>query len=209
MASTKPGLDVREQILNTAETLIARRGIDATSLLDIANATKLSRGTIYYYFPTKEALLLAVTDRHMDAVTADFTRLMRDKSLSDAQSVLEALFDILLSDKTHGGVHAHLLQEAARGSRKVRKRIALRYRAWNVLIVKEFRRLKIKQRRKEKAAFILAVIDGLVIRQLLFGAKAKMGPFPEFIALGLRDRPGSKRQGRKNPAEKPAIAPKG
>jgi AcrR family transcriptional regulator len=185
MASTKPGLDVREQILQTAELLISRRGVDATSLLDIANKTKLSRGTLYYYFPTKQSLLLAVADRHMDAVTSSFFKVINDHSLTDPESVLRTLFDIVLSDRLRGGIHAHLLQEAARGNRAVRRHIALRYRAWNHLIVKEFGRLGIKGKRKEKAAYILSVIDGLVVRQMLFGGNARKGPYPAFIAKAM------------------------
>jgi AcrR family transcriptional regulator len=189
MASTKPGHDVKEDILKAAESIIARRGIENTSLLDISKATKLSRGTLYYYFPTKQDLLEAVTDRHMDAVTGNFVRLIRDESVSDPEAILNRLFDLLLSDRLRGGVHAHLLQEAARGNRVIRKRVAARYRVWNSIIVREFHRLGIKRHRSEKAAFILAVIDGLVIRQFLFGADAKKGPYPAFIARGLSDAP--------------------
>lgn len=188
MASTKPGLDVREQILLAAERLIARRGTDNTSLLDIATQTKLSRGTLYYYFPTKQSLLLAVTDRHMDAVTARFFKIINDRGLADPEAVLQELFNLVLSDRHRGGIHAHLLQEAAHGNRMVRRRIALRYRAWNHLIVNEFGRLGINSKRKQKAAFILAVIDGLVVRQLLFGANAKKGPYPAFISEALLDK---------------------
>jgi AcrR family transcriptional regulator len=188
MASTKPGHDVREQILKAAERLISRRGVDNTSLMDIALKTKLSRGTLYYYFPTKQDLLLAVSDRHMDAVTTDFVRLIRNESLVEPKEILEQLFELVLADRVRGGIHAHLLQEAARGNRTVRKRIAMRYRAWNVHIVKEFQRLGINRKRKEKAAFILAVIDGLVTRQFLFGANARKGGYPAFIAKGLADK---------------------
>jgi AcrR family transcriptional regulator len=200
MASTKPGFDVREQILLAAENLIARRGTDNTSLLDIANKTKLSRGTLYYYFPTKQSLLLAVTDRHMDAVTTQFFKLINDQSITKPEDILQALFSLVLFDRRLGGIHAHLLQEAAHGNRMVRRRIALRYRAWNHLIVNEFARLGIVTKRKQKAAFILAVIDGLVVRQLLFGANARKGPYPAFIAEALVDK-------KKKRAAKPKKRP--
>ncbi len=188
MASTKPGHDVREQILKSAERLISRRGVDNTSLMDIALKTKLSRGTLYYYFPTKQDLLLAIADRHMDGVTTEFVELIRDRSLNDPLAILQQLFNMVLADRMRGGIHAHLLLEAARGNRTVRKRVAMRYRAWGVLIVKEFMRLDISKKRKEKAAFILSVIDGLVIRQFLFGANARKGAYPSFIAKGLADK---------------------
>jgi AcrR family transcriptional regulator len=181
----------------TAENLIPRRGTDNTSLLDIATKTKLSRGTLYYYFPTKQSLLLAVTDRHMDAVTTQFFKIINDQGITEPKAILQELFNLVLSDRHRGGIHAHLLQEAAHGNRMVRRRIALRYRAWNHLIVREFDRLGITRMKKQKAAFILAVIDGLVVRQLLFGGNAKMGPYPAFIAEALIEKKGKKKSRNK------------
>lgn len=202
MASTKPGLDVREDILKTAELLISRRGIENTSLLDIANKARVSRGTLYYYFPTKQEILLAITERHMDSVTSGFVRIIRDQNLTDPAAILRRLFEVLLSDRHHGGLQAHLLQEA-RTNRQVRHRIAERYRAWNAIIVKEFRRLKIRGSKKEKAAFILTVIDGLMLRQYLFGGDARKGPYPDFISAALIDAPARRRKAPANPPSPP------
>lgn len=54
----------REQILDAAEAIITGEGIHRLSLGRIEEkAGKLSRGQLTYYFPTKEAILLAVFDR--------------------------------------------------------------------------------------------------------------------------------------------------
>ena len=51
---------VREAILATAAQLFTRQGIHGTSLGDIAEAAKLSKGTLYYYYPAKEELVLTI-----------------------------------------------------------------------------------------------------------------------------------------------------
>ncbi len=46
-----------EEVLGKAAALFAARGFAATSLKDVADAVGLSRSSIYYYYPNKEALL--------------------------------------------------------------------------------------------------------------------------------------------------------
>jgi AcrR family transcriptional regulator len=50
----------REQILATARRLFAERGYDGCRVSDIASQSGMSQGNIYWYFPSKEALLKAV-----------------------------------------------------------------------------------------------------------------------------------------------------
>jgi AcrR family transcriptional regulator len=52
----------RRQILEAACRCFARRGFRETAMLDICREANLSIGTIYRYFPDKEALILSVAD---------------------------------------------------------------------------------------------------------------------------------------------------
>ncbi len=53
----------QEQILTAAVRCFARRGYHATTIEDLVAETGLSRGALYLYFPSKEALYLALADR--------------------------------------------------------------------------------------------------------------------------------------------------
>jgi AcrR family transcriptional regulator len=55
----------RDQIVDAAMTIIAKEGIDRLSLGRIQKAVGMARGHLTYFFPTKEAILLAVVDRMM------------------------------------------------------------------------------------------------------------------------------------------------
>ncbi len=50
----------RRQLLDAAAELFCRRGFHAASIRDIARATGMLPGSVYYHFPSKDALLLAV-----------------------------------------------------------------------------------------------------------------------------------------------------
>lgn len=63
-----PGLAERrrEEILAVATEVFASRGFAGTDVQVIADRLGLGKGTLYRYFPSKEALFLATTDRGMD-----------------------------------------------------------------------------------------------------------------------------------------------
>ena len=53
----------RSQILDAAVRCFARRGYYETTIEDLVAETGLSRGALYLYYPSKEALYLAISDR--------------------------------------------------------------------------------------------------------------------------------------------------
>ena len=54
------GRGARQRILAAAETLFARRGINATSMNDLYVAARVSKRTLYQHFAGKDELVLAV-----------------------------------------------------------------------------------------------------------------------------------------------------
>jgi len=61
--------DKRERhhaILDAAERLIARSPARIANVAEVADEAGLAKGTVYLYFPSKDELLLAVHERHVD-----------------------------------------------------------------------------------------------------------------------------------------------
>jgi AcrR family transcriptional regulator len=53
----------RTQILDAAVRCFARRGYYETTIEDLVTETGLSRGALYLYYPSKEAMYLAISER--------------------------------------------------------------------------------------------------------------------------------------------------
>jgi AcrR family transcriptional regulator len=60
----------RRHLLERALALFQERGVDATTMRDIAAAAGLSLGAAYYYFPSKEALIFAFYEDNQAAIEA-------------------------------------------------------------------------------------------------------------------------------------------
>lgn len=58
----RPAGERREQILDAAAEVFAARGIHQSRVDDIATASGVSKGTIYWYFPSKDEIVVALVD---------------------------------------------------------------------------------------------------------------------------------------------------
>lgn len=53
----------KQQILDAAEDVFTRKGLDNARMDDIAKRTGLSKGSLYWYFKSKDDLIIAILDR--------------------------------------------------------------------------------------------------------------------------------------------------
>ena len=67
---TVQGQEARNRLYATAIQLIATRGYEATTLRDIAKEARVSVGLLYRYFPSKEAVVIALYDE----LSAEYAR---------------------------------------------------------------------------------------------------------------------------------------
>jgi AcrR family transcriptional regulator len=71
---TRERHDRREEILNSAERVFERKGILAATIDDIAREAELGKGTLYNYFPSKEAILWYCAIRGMKILKIQITK---------------------------------------------------------------------------------------------------------------------------------------
>ena len=62
-ANKGAGEKTKAVILQTALELFRRRGLEATTMRDIARSAQVATGAAYYYFPSKEAIVAAYYDQ--------------------------------------------------------------------------------------------------------------------------------------------------
>ena len=59
-------LETRKRLVETARRLFHEQGYTATGIAQILDAAKARSGSLYYFFPTKEDLVLAVLEKYKD-----------------------------------------------------------------------------------------------------------------------------------------------
>ena len=107
-AGTRRGRQARErraQLLVTALSLFAEKGVEGTSMRDLAAAAAVSQGTIYHYFADKDALLVAVVEAH-----SFLPHLRRLLTCADSRPSVDVLRDLVLSFAALLDEHARIVQ---------------------------------------------------------------------------------------------------
>ena len=89
MARNKHPEQTVQLILDTASRLFLEKSYDKTTLQDIIDATKLSKGAIYHHFASKEAIIIAVVDRVGEAQSAMLAEVRDRKGLTGAEKLRE------------------------------------------------------------------------------------------------------------------------
>ena len=103
MARNKHPEQTVQLILDTASTLFLQKGYDKTTLQDIIDATKLSKGAIYHHFASKEAIIIAVVDRMGECNAAVLAEVRDKKGLTGAEKLRE-MFRTAVRLSFQGGI---------------------------------------------------------------------------------------------------------
>ncbi|HZD89042.1 MAG TPA: TetR family transcriptional regulator [Pseudolabrys sp.] len=126
--------NLRDAILQAAETLFATNGFRATSIRDIAQAANTHPGSVSYHFKSKDSLLLAIYRRHCGPMNRRRAELLREAlRIRDLPQRLEAIVRAYVlpafvagGDETGGGAGFTRLRAvmSAEGNTAVRQIIA-------------------------------------------------------------------------------------
>jgi len=95
-------------ILNTAALLFSEDGIDAVSTNHIAAKAEVSIGSVYQFFPNKEAIVEAIIERFIDDVNAVFPENL-DAGLSREAITRQVLEEFLALEQQKQGFNEVML----------------------------------------------------------------------------------------------------
>ena len=93
---------MKEKITEKSIQLFDQKGFSETSIQDIVDSIGVTKGTFYYYFSSKEELLMDIHLRYIDDMLDNQHEILGDDSKSSKDKLL-AIVQMLLSNiKTQG-----------------------------------------------------------------------------------------------------------
>ena len=89
-----PRNDVSEerktQILEAARDTFAERGFHKTRMADIAEASGLSKGALFWYFESKDAIILSLLEKEFEPELLDLQTLLDDDRIAEERLLIYA-----------------------------------------------------------------------------------------------------------------------
>ncbi len=159
----------RQQIIDAAIDLFTQKGIDRTSLTDIAKAAGMSKGNLYYYYSSKNDLIFDIAEEHINRITNNLFEIIDDQSgQKNLDDLLKILYERILSAETRGILHVYLIAQAINGNEELINRFRKKYEQWNELIREGFRRLEPEDKKHTiLSSLVIAALDGFLIQKLI------------------------------------------
>src|SRR3954447_1926115 len=124
----------RERIVEAAMELFWLKGYGSTSIADILSRSQVNSGSLYYFFPGKQDVLIAVLEAYRDGIGA----MLLEPAWSSVEDPVERVFALLATyrralvetDCTYGCPIGSLALELHEPDEPVRLLLAANFRAW-------------------------------------------------------------------------------
>jgi AcrR family transcriptional regulator len=163
--------DGKTKIIQAAQRLIAARGVEKTSMRDIAEEAGITTGAIYYYYKSKEDLLYDVMDYAM-AITANIMEIRKESAPPPAQLLDEIARQTTRRLKVGSTrrLRFYLAYQAALGDEKLRMKFAADYAAQAARTAELFNyvfEMEPQPQDKYLAILMIAALDGLNLQQFI------------------------------------------
>jgi AcrR family transcriptional regulator len=81
----------KQQIIDVALKCFADKGYQSTSIQEIADALGMAKGSLYFYFKSKEDLLVSICKHHFDLMLKDFRSIMENSGLAPRDKLIRQI----------------------------------------------------------------------------------------------------------------------
>lgn len=100
----------KDFILDTAQKLFMEQGFDQTSISQILEATQIARGTLYYYFSSKEEIMDAIIERTIEQAFTASKAFANNRELTVLERLVGSMAALNLNRQEGEEVLLHLNQ---------------------------------------------------------------------------------------------------
>lgn len=160
--------DLKKKIIIESTRLFLQSGISETGVADIANAVGISKGTLYYHFKNKNAIIDAVATEYFIKVDMMFSTFLTDKRvIRNVKTLTKWLLYTLNSNVEAEFMHYMLLSYSAVKYPELKCKFKDKYIEWTELISSCIDRYKKTDDNYFYAKLVLSIIEGVAIRNVI------------------------------------------
>ena len=157
--------------MEAARTLFWKHGYSSTGIAQILKEADAGSGSLYYFFPTKEDLLLAVLEWYRENLWSQVVQPVFDRVTDPIERIFGILDGyrrgLLLTSFQHGCPIGNLALELADSHPAVRQLLAVNFTGWRKAIeqclAESAERLPEALDREQFALFVLTTMEGAVM----------------------------------------------
>jgi TetR/AcrR family transcriptional regulator, cholesterol catabolism regulator len=93
---------MKEQMMDTIIKLFGKKGFQATSIQDIVEANGVTKGTFYYYFKSKEDVLIQIHQSFIDHLLDGQEQIVRNEQLNNHEKLYKIVELLIKNIRLNG-----------------------------------------------------------------------------------------------------------
>jgi AcrR family transcriptional regulator len=159
----------KEDIMNRSLLVFLKQGYHKTTMDDLAKACGLFKGSFYYYFPSKEALMKAILEGSLDFVEKNVFSFAYTPDLS-AEDRLRKLFEAqqqMLLGYEGGCLFASMVLETALTVPEFREPLKAFFEMWEDALTHVFKSKMTESYARHKAVETMIKVEGALVLVLV------------------------------------------
>jgi len=164
--------DTRARLLSSARRLFREKGYHTTSVAEILSDAGANSGSLYHFFPTKQALLVGVLEWYVDNLEDEIVEPVRRSTPDSVERVFGVLefyrHALVVTDLTFGCPIGNLALEFKEPDPEVRELLVRNFDGWcaavETFLEEAAGRLPPDVDREELARFVLTTMEGGVMQ---------------------------------------------
>ncbi|WP_099156880.1 TetR/AcrR family transcriptional regulator [Virgibacillus ndiopensis] len=104
---------MKDKITETSILLFEKKGFSATSIQDIVDVLGVTKGTFYYYFSSKEQLLMDIHDAYITNLLERQGRIIHNDAIKQKEKIVQ-IIRLLITDIANNGPSARVYTREVR-----------------------------------------------------------------------------------------------
>ena len=175
----------KQTIINATINLINEKEVENISLGDIAKAVGISKGTLFYYYTSKDLIFADIIKQYLDDLAGDFL-VWIDNTQKDTSMKRLTNYVIEYGARVtpRGKLHLYLINKALSNQEQFMSLFRNNYIMWrDLLSVKIAERVKNDKISEDYATLLLVIIDGLIIQDLAGIQNIEIAKLLQFIKI--------------------------
>ena len=110
MRTVKTAEERKNEILDAADELFTNKGFDGTTTEDILARVGIARGTLYYHFKSKAAIMDALIERYNERLLTTAKEIAADQSIPILERIGRVVLSLNLSGESSEVIMNHIHQ---------------------------------------------------------------------------------------------------
>lgn len=183
--------DQKKNIIEAARRVIGKQGVQGATIRAISIEAKVSTGSFYHYFSSKEEVLYSVMDESL-SVASQISKATKEKHTDPSLLIDEIAENILkrIKKNSDNKIQFYLAKEAMLGDKALQEKFKEKYGEWLGQTKSLLQYIYNKPETKYDdalTALLIGAIDGVALQALLKANTASLEDIAKVYELLLRE----------------------